>query len=369
MGQVASAPSCGLEPSDCRSIKNGTFQTDPDLAGRGIVLSLAIMALIVMILSFFCLWLQGRAFFDWLSSTPEKRSARFDEYVRGRSNLGVRGCKRKIAEDILVALSDQQLVTVVAYITVVYFFLKCSISAYHYNIVVNIVILCVATHLSAICVISHYFQNWLIALFRGGCILLMMIFTFLLLARRSWSDDGVRFPTAVPDFKIPDELDSKTLQLFFPAACYQTAKNITEIVPEEVETDWTATFDIAVCVIFSILYLAHMFFLWQDHSDATEGAVLESIWYKIKWWIRLVTVIIAAVVCGISFAYVQCMRGFITGSGWFEPEEDGSNPENDLTSFGQLLPGFLAAFAVATTLTEAISSRLIKDEEKTWSGL
>lgn len=65
-----------------------------------------------------------------------------------------------------MSCSDQQVFTGAAYAITLRYLKGCNISAYHYNIVANMLLLTCATHIGAVTVARNYWQYPLVALFR-----------------------------------------------------------------------------------------------------------------------------------------------------------------------------------------------------------
>ncbi|KAF7536316.1 hypothetical protein G7Z17_g13070 [Cylindrodendrum hubeiense] len=190
-------------------IKKGEFEGDPDIAGIGIFASflavtsfaLCLSCVIVMLNMLkhrvvpFCCWGQG-------IGEPAKKHVTKPTFS-------------EILQAMVLSCSDAQIFTGAAYAVTLRFFAGCLISAYHYNIVANMMLLTCATHLMAISVVRNYWESpWLGGL-RVICKTGIFLVTGLLLANQNASLEDA-FPTEIPKPGTQNSL------LFLGAACFQS---------------------------------------------------------------------------------------------------------------------------------------------------
>jgi hypothetical protein len=119
-----------------------------------------------------------------------------------------------IIEALIVTCSDQQVFTGGAYAITLRYAKACSVSAYHYNIVANILLVTCATHLMAITISRHYWQHPYVGVLRITVTTLVFVITGVLLSNQGSGSMG--FPTEVPLFTEQYSL------MLMPAACFQT---------------------------------------------------------------------------------------------------------------------------------------------------
>ena len=101
-------------------------------------------------------------------------------------------------------------------------YMGCTISAYHYDIVCNLVLMSVVTHLCAVTFITPYFQNIILGLCRIVLILLTLSFGAFMLAERN----NASFPTGKPSYSPTNS--THVPALIAPAACFVSGNiNIT----------------------------------------------------------------------------------------------------------------------------------------------
>ena len=119
-----------------------------------------------------------------------------------------------IIEALVITCSDQQVFTGGAYAITLRYAKACSISAYHYNIVSNMLLVSCATHLMAVTVARHYWQHPYVGLLRLTVTTLVFVITGVLLSNQG--SGSLEFPT-----QIPPDTDQYSPMLL-PAACFQT---------------------------------------------------------------------------------------------------------------------------------------------------
>lgn len=93
----------------------------------------------------------------------------------------------------------------------------CSISAYHYDVVANMLLITCSTHLVAVTVARNYWDNPLPSLVRIAVTAVLYIVTGVLLSNQG--TESKSFPTVVPPGS------EKYSDLFLPAACFQTGQS------------------------------------------------------------------------------------------------------------------------------------------------
>ena len=118
-----------------------------------------------------------------------------------------------ITEALIVTCSDQQVFTGGAYAITLRYSKACSVSAYHYNIVANILLVTCATHLMAVTVSRHYWEHPSVGVLRIIVTTLLFVLTGVILSNQGSGSLG--FPT-----EVPDETQKYSLMLL-PAACFQ----------------------------------------------------------------------------------------------------------------------------------------------------
>ncbi|KAI0397196.1 hypothetical protein F5Y17DRAFT_13600 [Xylariaceae sp. FL0594] len=200
--------------------RKGEFPADPDIAGVGrlgvfiAVTSFALTACIVSVL-----WQMAKTI-KWKKPRKEddKRRVSFTD----------------ILETLVMACSDQQLFTGAAYALTLRYLRGCTVSAYHYNIIANMLLLTCATHLMSVIIVRNYWKYPWLSIVRILAITGVFTVTGLLFTNQNAA--GKHFPTGIPDADQSDSL------IFLPAACFQDSTNSAAATFQESVRDPNAFF-------------------------------------------------------------------------------------------------------------------------------
>lgn len=240
--------------------------------------------------------------------------------------------------------------------------MTCSISAYHYNILTGVILLPMATHLSAATVLHRYFQSLSMVILRFLCIAVLQGYIGELLYKRM-VEGASYFPTAVPTFKSPREADSSTLMLFFPASCYRDKTtplvSVGALPSLSNSTAWNGLdyhpgagnqyqVGFFIWAIMCGAYLISLVVNFIEHREIYTRQPENEQAYSNKWvWFyKAFALLVALVIAMMQLIYLGQLRGWLDKSGWWAPNERGENPEEHWRSFGQLLPAFLLLLTV-----------------------
>ncbi|KAI0834023.1 hypothetical protein F5Y06DRAFT_301058 [Hypoxylon sp. FL0890] len=368
----------------------GQFPGDPDIAGIGILgvfVAVTSFAIAAGLLSLF--WQLAKTW-GWKTTYTEKKKAE-----RHR-----RTSFSDILETLILACSDQQVFTGAAYALTLQFGKGCSISAYHYNIVANMMLLTCATHLISVTIVRNYWKFPWLALLRIACITFVFIATGLLMTNQNANSD-MPFPTGVPDANVTDS------SIFLPAVCFQTGgptvlntvkettstastffkDNLAQSTPRNKIQGWnlyimTLLFYGAAIIAESIRFFrrgrtrpglrAHIADRFRQYCGL--GTPVRKILQNVFLFYLAFGVGLSLAVIIISTKYIFDLRRWVDKSGWIELDEKNENPENDATSFGQLVPIFSSAlilFSFAQIISERLTrhnDRKHEDEEKHSQG-
>lgn len=275
-------------------------------------------------------------------------------------------------ETLVLACSDQQVFTGAAYAITLRYWKGCTISAYHYNIVANMMLLTCATHLMSVTIVRNYWKfPWLAAL-RVICVTFVFIATGLLMTNQDAVDNGYTFPTGIP----PANMDDSTI--FLPAACFQSdqhsaadtfrevtssAKSFSDALTHSMSGDnkiqgWNLY--IITVLFYGAATIAELIrFIrrgksrpgWRAHvGDKFRrfcglGTPLRNLVQNMFLIYLLAGVGISLFVAIASTIYIFELRRWVDKSQWIQLE-NGLNEENDSKSFGQLVPLFSSALIV-----------------------
>ncbi|KAH9906402.1 hypothetical protein F4778DRAFT_801643 [Xylariomycetidae sp. FL2044] len=339
-------------------LEPGDFDTDPDVAGIGIVGSFVGVASFALACSFLSVMSQ----YSGEKQTAKTQTRWFLEYL----------------ENIVQICSDMQIFTGAAYALTLRYSKGCEVSAYHYDIIASMMVITCASHLMSVTIIRNYWKYpWLSGL-RVGCVTGVFLLTGLLMANQD-AHNSINFPTAVPDADTSDSL------LFLPAACFQdNSTGLARILSSSTENadklghvlqtsnpgnhvqGWNLYLVLLIFYIAALLVEAIRFCRRGQNRPGWRNKL--GLWLSQRFgftpWMRTIIETlfciyllgglgIGAATVILSARYIFALRHWVDHSRWIKLES-GLNPENDGTSFGQLVPilmnglvlfGFLERFS------------------------
>ncbi|KAK8087406.1 hypothetical protein PG994_002380 [Apiospora phragmitis] len=366
------------------------FPGNPDVAGIGVFIPQAITVL----------WRAIDVVWQMLKTCGYKKTRSEEEKLSQPDRVSV----SDILESMVLSCSDQQVFTGAAYALTLRYWQGCTISAYHYNVVANMMLLSCATHLMSVTIVRNYWRYRVLAFLRVLCITGVFVVTGLLMVNQNADEAGsdMRFPTRVPD------ANATTSLLFLPAACFESARSPFAATFRNTTASADAFFlqtlrhstpgnnrihgwnwFIVLLLFYLVAGVAEVVRLVRRHK---HGAGWRGRAHK-RWsrvfkprsrlrravafgYLLYLTagVAVSSVAMGKSAVYIFRLRDWVDRSGWIE-DDNGINPENDWKSFGQLVPIFMTAmvfFAFLQLLSERLTQnkkhRHANDEKSTQNG-
>ena len=216
---------------------------------------------------------------------------------------------------------------------VVRFYLGCTISAYHYDIVCNLILMSLVTHLASLAVISRYFSNWLLGPFRAILILIAFSLAGVMFAER----DNTSFPTGVP--KASAISNTTAPPLLAAAACF-TSENITMTNQFDKEYGiFEGPTQVSGLVEYAVLFIITTFGLIMAISQSIVTSSSRShVHVRARQWIfvfRSILLVCAWVIAVAAFLKFNSLRNWLAASPW--PKDDAEHRWD----FGQLVPCLL----------------------------
>jgi hypothetical protein len=192
----------------------------------------------------------------------------------------------KFLEAVVITCSDQQIFTGCAYAVTLRWWTGCEISAYHYNIVADMLLVTCATHLTAVTVSRNYWENPWPSGIRIILTALLYVVTGILLSNAGV--ESLSFPTKVPD-------DSATYDpILLPAACFQVDKSQ---VPSNIENSlssrqnfWDSTIPgwrewMLMFICYAVAVLVRIVSLVRSGGEKEGGKRRRIVaWTKRKFW-------------------------------------------------------------------------------------
>ncbi|KAK3401693.1 hypothetical protein B0T20DRAFT_450676 [Sordaria brevicollis] len=355
----------------------GEFNPDPDIAGIGILGAFVVITGFALLIAFLhVLWHYAK-----LIKLKKRLTAEEKENKRWQLSIG------GFFEMLIISCSDQQIFTGAAYAITMRFAKACSISAYHYNVISNMLLLTCATHLLTLLVSKHYWEHPWVAGIRTVATALLYLATGILLSTQAAPGSELAFPTQVP------KDDEKWSTLLLPAACFQgSAAQFGSTLQQSFQgaglfkvgdriTGWTP-FVILVLyyVLANIVTIGRVVRAGRENGGRREKFckwLVDIIGQKkLKWVNRIggqiygVYLLAGLAIAGYTMAssseYIAMLRRWVDRSGWIQLF-DGTNSENDPKSFGQLVPLLMMTLTVFTflqMLSEAITIRKLKNNQR-----
>ncbi|KAI9647249.1 hypothetical protein NHQ30_003632 [Ciborinia camelliae] len=353
-------------------ITRGKFESNPDIAGVGVLAAFFIISSLALVASIFYLYKQAEAIKD--GQLPRVRCLMQNLPVDGSNEISRPA--EKISsfsrmENIILSCSDQQIFTSGAYAITLRWAQCCSISAYHYNIVGNMMLIGCATHLLSMIVVSEYWKIKSVAIIRIILVGILYALTGIILTNQNVGSGPNTWPSGVPN------QNESSSTMILPAACFLSKDSLfMDSLNRTFAT--TKSFEIAVVdstpgnhiVGWNLWILMLLFYILSFLVDFIRtccnryrSAVTR---YRVRWfgpraskficWIFWGYQVLGTILCGSalvnSFKYILKLRGWMDASGWIEPDIGGKNPENDPTSFGQMVPLLMILMTFFTFLQD-----------------
>ena len=251
---------------------------------------------------------------------------------------------RKILEAVILSFSDQQMITGLSLVIATRWYMGCTISAYHYDIVCNLVLMSVVTHLCAVTFITPYFQHLGLGLCRIVLILLTFLFAGFMFAERN----NTSFPTGKPSYAPTNS--THVPNLIAPAACFVSGNiNITNQAEKTFmimkgSSHVSGFPEYIILLVFTLLSLG----VAAIYSCVTPEKSPRIMWWL--WWFRVPLLLAAWAIAIATTSEFWLMRIWMHDSIW-----PADNAEYDWT-FGQFLPLLLMMLA-GLAFVEAFSGK------------
>lgn len=277
-----------------------------------------------------------------------------------------------VLEAILFCIHDAQLFLAIALGLSFYLGTNCSMSQYHLDIAMNLSLIGCISFLLAFTLVRNYWVSPISSFIRIGCFVAVLV--FLLLTSITQLNSGL-----VPEYEPPTARNDSLILL--DAACFsnKTYQNELDQISESQRAIVGTTgrsppllsyyrllwaIAIASGVSGSIRIYQFLFYTTNGPArksrttDNEEGIGFQSILLMIWWGVAWAA---CAVIYGATVHHVFKIRSWISGSGWVQPDEFASNPENDGRSFGQI-----AAIVATGSIVIAAFDRWKPKWWKTW---
>lgn len=236
------------------------------------------------------------------------------------------------SESLLFVVGDAQLVTAFAYGINFGKLGKCTVSAYHYSVMVNTLVIALSSITLAVSLPRHFWRARFPAALRTLATIVVLVFLLRFLAyqvERESSPEVMIFPRA----------SSSDSALFLPAACFldpdlDPFKSLSLQQSEMIGgrgSKWTPELVFAYLVAFCYV-VAHLTRLGCHLRKKLRPPL----------WLTSLVILICDVTIIWCYIHISVLRHWVDKSGWMEqrndPGTESGNPENFLIGIGQLLP-------------------------------
>ncbi|KAM7187724.1 hypothetical protein V8F20_010861 [Naviculisporaceae sp. PSN 640] len=187
----------------------GQIPADPDIAGIGVVASFigtTVFAIALSAITLLSLIINRRYLHNLNKLTENFRLA--DRL--GKWHIS------ELCEELVIGVSDTQVFTGGAYAIALRYFKGCTTTAYHYDVVVMMMLMTCTTHMLSVTIVRNY---WRWGFLSGARVIVctgVFIVTGILLANQNngYTDER-QFPAQVPPH------DANYSSILLPAACFQ----------------------------------------------------------------------------------------------------------------------------------------------------
>ena len=219
---------------------------------------------------------------------------------------------------------------------------RCNISAYHYNIVVYLLLMSCVTFMISAAVARKHFEDLTVSVLRLLLLIPIVVIT----------DVAVIYQSKEPWPFNETGNSTRDATLAWPAQC------LLEKGPNVRAGNFPLL--IAFVVMFGFVGL-HVFY--QDAAtDALQRlgiAANERFKYSRKyvWWLRWLLVAAGSAMTSVCFAGLMNLRTFMAKTDAFrDAAKGGPNPESTATTFGQLVPIILIVTILFAMLNAGIGT-------------
>ena len=255
---------------------------------------------------------------------------------------------RKLLEPVAISLSDQQIATGISLCASTLFSkVRCTVNVYHYDVICNLVLISILSHLAGTLGLRGYTTHKPKAL--GLVRIVLMTVQAVFVAMLFWKRHESNFPT-----QAQTGTDYLNTPFILAVACFQNGAN--ETLLQEFDTDHSSG-GIGLLAFVFIFYLLMLTVAWLQmlcidyQAGPSEGEMPN--WSGdtgdrlriILGWTRPVIIVYTTAVLIVTALDLLKLRSWMGASGWLGKDND----ENEWT-FGQLLPVVLTGFTLLAFL-------------------
>jgi uncharacterized membrane protein YoaK (UPF0700 family) len=268
------------------------------------------------------------------------------------------------SESLLFIVADAQLVTAFAYGINFGKSGKCTVSSYHYSVMVNTLVIALACLTLSVYLPRHYWRTRLPSFLRTLATLVVFIFLLRFLAYQVDQESS-------PELMLVYRSDRTDSSLFLPVACFldpdlDPFKRLSPAQSNGIGgtgTKWTPGLTLAFLVA-ACYFVAHVTRLLCHVKKSKPRPSV---------WLSVFIILSCVVAIGLCFGHTLVLRRWIDMSGWMEqpdgPGTNPGNPEKDLVGIGQLLPLTTMIWILILSFDLGKRSRSVPDDIATDSKI
>ena len=259
-------------------------------------------------------------------------------YPSAEERQGMQKIFHKAFRTFLLATSDTQMLFNFAYGLNFFFIQKCTISAYHYAIVIEFGLISCANFVLTMAFVSEYWKAPITGVLRWIAILVIVSFLGVELNRQR---TRIEYPEYQPPFSRKDSA------ILLPASCFLDSKfkdiysGLDTLVREKVGYPmksyqyWEFPLWIVIVIVLAFGLWGGIMQLMDDRGGkAKTYNVMKG---SVVCFYKVVVLVLVAVVSLIAWLRIYFLKTWVDRSGWIKPGRV-PNPENDWLENGQILP-------------------------------
>jgi len=259
-----------------------------------------------------------------------------------------------VSESLLFVVGDAQLVTAFAYGINFGNSGKCTVSAYHYSVMVNTLVIALSSLTLSVYLPRHYWRARFPATMRTLATIVVFAFLLRFLAYQVEQESS-------PELMMRGRASSSDSSLFLPVACFldPNLDPFKTLSATRIETiggrgeKWTP--ELILAYVVALCYLAAHLTRLGCHLQKRPRPL----------FVTFFVIFICAFAIGLCFGHIAVLRRWVDRSGWMEkrngPGPDAGNPENSLVGIGQLLPITTVAWILILSFEIGKRTRSVPD--------
>lgn len=264
----------------------------------------------------------------------------------------------QLLDPIILSSSDAQALLIFAYWLSFQASLECSISGYHYTIVLHIILIGCTTSVLSIILVQKYFQKLVTSVLRIISATIMLFFIFGgFLKIQGASFDPLKI--------IPDKGTSDS-DLFLPAFCLFDASSIEDSVLARNNLMRKTYVLLGILLAMSVLTHVVTYTLTHTvHKFKTKKTSLHIYAAAVIYFLQTTIYGILLILIVLAWSVIRRLRAWVDQSGWMNKKH--GNPEMDILSIGQLAP-LVALAAFGVPFSDKVSEWMTKKRKRGPTG-